>query len=66
MAAFRGAVEVGAHALEADLHLSKDGVIVLSHVRRHFPRLFNLKESLFFVHKALITYLTIIIHRMSP
>lgn len=31
MAAFRGAVEVGAHALEADLHLSKDGVIVLSH-----------------------------------
>ncbi|KAI1845361.1 hypothetical protein JX266_008456 [Neoarthrinium moseri] len=31
MAAFRGAVEVGAYAIEADLHLSKDGVIVLSH-----------------------------------
>ncbi|CAH0004980.1 unnamed protein product, partial [Clonostachys byssicola] len=31
MAAFKGAVEVGAHALETDLHLSKDGVVVLSH-----------------------------------
>lgn len=32
MAAFRAAVEVGAHALETDVHLSKDGVVVLSHV----------------------------------
>ena len=32
MAAFRGAVEVGSHALETDIHLSKDGVVVLSHV----------------------------------
>lgn len=47
MAAFRGAVEVGAHALEADLHLSKDGVIVLSHVRRHFPRLLILERESF-------------------
>ncbi|KAF2994114.1 hypothetical protein E8E14_000665 [Neopestalotiopsis sp. 37M] len=31
LAAFRGAVEVGAHAIETDLHLSKDGVVVLSH-----------------------------------
>ncbi|KAI0124126.1 PLC-like phosphodiesterase [Xylariales sp. AK1849] len=31
MAAFRGAVDVGAHAIETDLHLSKDGVVVLSH-----------------------------------
>ncbi|CAM1500954.1 Fc.00g101160.m01.CDS01 [Cosmosporella sp. VM-42] len=31
MAAFRGAVEVGAHALETDIHLSADGVAVLSH-----------------------------------
>ncbi|PTB78244.1 PLC-like phosphodiesterase [Trichoderma longibrachiatum ATCC 18648] len=31
MAAFRKAVEVGAHALETDVHLSKDGVVVLSH-----------------------------------
>ncbi|KAI1139827.1 PLC-like phosphodiesterase [Hypoxylon sp. FL0543] len=31
MAAFRSAVEVGAHAIETDLHLSKDGVIVISH-----------------------------------
>ncbi|KAF7542637.1 hypothetical protein G7Z17_g11398 [Cylindrodendrum hubeiense] len=31
MAAFRGAVGVGAHALETDVHLSADGVVVLSH-----------------------------------
>ena len=33
MAAFKSAVEVGAHAIETDLHLSKDSVVVLSHVR---------------------------------
>lgn len=33
MAAFRAAVEVGAHAVETDLHMSQDGVVVLSHVR---------------------------------
>jgi glycerophosphoryl diester phosphodiesterase len=32
MAAFRGAVEVGVHAIETDVHLSKDGVVVLTHV----------------------------------
>lgn len=32
MGAFRGAVEVGAHAIETDLHISKDGVLVISHV----------------------------------
>ncbi|KAK8110183.1 glycerophosphoryl diester phosphodiesterase [Apiospora kogelbergensis] len=31
MAAFRSAIDVGAHAIETDLHLSKDGVVVLSH-----------------------------------
>ncbi|KAK0728420.1 PLC-like phosphodiesterase [Lasiosphaeria miniovina] len=31
MGAFRGAVAVGAHALETDIHLSRDGVVVLSH-----------------------------------
>ncbi|TVY78138.1 Phosphatidylglycerol phospholipase C [Lachnellula suecica] len=31
MGAFKGAVEVGAHAIETDLHLSKDGVVLLSH-----------------------------------
>ncbi|PBP17807.1 putative glycerophosphoryl diester phosphodiesterase, partial [Diplocarpon rosae] len=31
MGAFKGAVEVGAHAIETDVHLSKDGVVVLSH-----------------------------------
>ena len=34
MGAFRGAVEVGAHAIETDVHLTRDGVVVLSHVRR--------------------------------
>lgn len=32
MGAFRGAVGVGAHAIETDVHLSQDGVVVLSHV----------------------------------
>ncbi|KAF4455660.1 glycerophosphoryl diester phosphodiesterase [Fusarium austroafricanum] len=31
MAAFRGAVGAGAHAIETDVHLSADGVAVLSH-----------------------------------
>ncbi|ETS82247.1 hypothetical protein PFICI_07249 [Pestalotiopsis fici W106-1] len=31
LAAFRSAVEIGAHAIETDLHLSRDGVVVLSH-----------------------------------
>ena len=35
MGAFRGAVEVGAHAIETDIHLSRDGVVMLSHVRPH-------------------------------
>ena len=32
MGAFKGAVEVGADAIETDIHLSKDGVVMLSHV----------------------------------
>lgn len=32
MRSFRGAVEVGTHAIETDIHLTKDGVVVLSHV----------------------------------
>ncbi|KAL8766102.1 MAG: hypothetical protein Q9209_007000 [Squamulea sp. 1 TL-2023] len=31
MAAFRGAVEAGVHAIETDVHLTKDAVVVLSH-----------------------------------
>lgn len=31
MAAFKAAVDVGAHALETDIHLTKDNVVVLSH-----------------------------------
>jgi tubulin gamma len=41
MAAFKGAVEVGAHAIETDLHLTKDNVVVLSHdatLKRCFGR----------------------------
>lgn len=33
MGAFKGAVDIGAHAIETDVHLSKDGVVVISHVR---------------------------------
>lgn len=32
MGAFRGAVETGAHAIETDIHLSKDDEVVISHV----------------------------------
>lgn len=32
MESFRRAVEVGAHAIETDLRLSRDGVVVLMHV----------------------------------
>lgn len=32
MGAFKGAVEVGTHAIETDVHLTKDDVVVLSHV----------------------------------
>ena len=36
MGAFKGAVDVGAHGIETDLHLSMDEVVVISHVRsRH-------------------------------
>jgi len=41
MASFVGAVKAGAHALETDIHLSKDGVVVLSHdadLKRCFGR----------------------------
>lgn len=38
MAAFKGAVEIGAHAIETDLHLSADGVAVISHVSFIFTR----------------------------
>lgn len=31
MGAFKGAIEVGAHAVETDVHITKDNVVVLSH-----------------------------------
>lgn len=43
MGAFQGAVAVGSHALETDVHLSADGVVVLSHVCVFFT------SSFFFV-----------------
>lgn len=41
MGAFRGAVEIGAHAIETDLHITRDGVLVISHV------CYNLKDNIF-------------------
>lgn len=41
VAAHRGAVEAGAHGLETDVHLTKDGVVVISHdatLKRCFGR----------------------------
>ncbi|WPH02340.1 Hypothetical protein R9X50_00520300 [Acrodontium crateriforme] len=41
LAAFRGAVAVGAHAIETDLHITKDEVVVISHdatLKRCFGR----------------------------
>lgn len=32
MSAFKAAVEIGAHAIETDVRLTKDGVVVLNHV----------------------------------
>lgn len=32
MGAFKGAVEVGTDAIETDIHLTKDDVVVLCHV----------------------------------
>ena len=32
MGAFRGAVKAEAHAIETDIHLTKDDVVVLTHV----------------------------------
>ena len=40
MASFKDAVQVGAHAIETDVHLTADGVVVLSHVRTVFWSLF--------------------------
>ena len=36
MGAFRGAVAVGADAIETDVHITKDDIVVLSHVRESF------------------------------
>ena len=37
--AFEAAIDAGAHAIETDVHLSKDGIVVLSHVRASFHRI---------------------------
>ena len=42
MCSFKAAVEVGAHGLETDVHISKDGVVVLSHVS--YPRIISAKN----------------------
>jgi glycerophosphoryl diester phosphodiesterase len=35
LAAFKGAVSVGTHAIETDIHLTRDDVVVLSHVSNY-------------------------------
>ncbi|OAL48962.1 tubulin nucleotide-binding domain-like protein [Pyrenochaeta sp. DS3sAY3a] len=45
MGAFKGAVEVGAEGLETDIHLSKDGVVVLSH-DKDLKRCFGREEKI--------------------
>ncbi|KAJ4404653.1 hypothetical protein N0V91_005803 [Didymella pomorum] len=45
MGAFRGAVEVGANAVETDVHLTRDGVVVLSH-DKNLKRCFGREEKL--------------------
>jgi glycerophosphoryl diester phosphodiesterase len=45
MGAFKGAVEVGAHAIETDLHISKDGVLVISH-DANLKRCFGKEEKI--------------------
>lgn len=44
MKAFEGAVEVGAHAIETDIHLSKDDVVVLSHVSCNYVARDNIAD----------------------
>lgn len=45
MASFRGAIAVGTHAIETDIHLSKDDVVVLSH-DPDLKRCFGKKEKI--------------------
>ncbi|KAJ9614335.1 hypothetical protein H2200_002471 [Cladophialophora chaetospira] len=45
MSSFIGAVEVGAHAIETDIHLTKDDVVVLSH-DPDLKRCFGAKEKI--------------------
>lgn len=45
ISAFDAAIKVGANALETDLHLSKDGVVVLSHDPT-LKRCFGLKDKI--------------------
>jgi len=45
MGAFKGAVDVGAHGIETDVHITKDGVVVLSH-DADLKRCFGIKEKI--------------------
>ncbi|KAF2774161.1 PLC-like phosphodiesterase [Teratosphaeria nubilosa] len=48
MAAFKGAVKAGAHAIETDLHVTKDEVVVISHdatLKRCFGRPDKIKDK---------------------
>lgn len=38
MGAFKGAAKAGAHGIETDIHMTKDQILVLSHVGNDEPR----------------------------
>lgn len=45
MGAFKGAIQVGADAVETDVHITKDNVVVLSHDNT-LKRCFNLPDRI--------------------
>jgi len=45
MGAFKGAIDVGAHAIETDVHITKDNVVVLSHDNT-LKRCFDLPDKI--------------------
>lgn len=59
MGAFRGAVEVGAHAIETDVHLSRDGVVVIAHVCPVLTRFLN--EAFAAKPPTLLTYILLLL-----